>query len=175
VIRFLVRAVVALVLLVCVLYGIGMTMPRDHVVSSRINLTASPDSVWNVLRAFGDYPSWDKDFKSSVRDKSASGREVWVQDVGGMTMRVEFKKLQAPNLLVTEVVTDEKSWWGGVWTYEIKSTGAGTEVTVTEEGWISQPLLRVLMKVMGPHSTMDGVLKNLAARFGEMVTPVHEK
>ncbi len=172
--RFIWRAILGLVVLVCVAYVAGLMMPRDHVVASRINLVAPPDSVWSVLRDFKDYPSWDKDFKSSVRGPSRGG-EVWVQDVGGMTMSIAVKEVRAPNRLVTEVVTDEKSSWGGVWTYEIKSTGAGTEVTITEEGWIKSPPLRVMMKVMGAHSTEDGVLKNLGARFGEMVTPEHVK
>ena len=173
--RFLVRVIVGLAVLAAVGYGVGMTMPREHTVSSRIQLTASRDSVWAVLRAFGDYPKWDNDFKSSVRGTSRSGREVWVQDVGGMTMSVEFKSVQAPSRMVTEIVTDEKSDWGGVWTYDLVANGSGTEVTITEEGWIKSPFFRVMMKAMGTYSTMDGVLKALGARFGEQVTPEHVK
>lgn len=171
--RFLGRVVVGLLVLAAAVYGAGMTMPRDHVVASRIQLTASRDTVWAVLRAFGNYPKWDSDFKSSVRGKSRSGREVWVQDVGGMTMSVEFKSVQAPSRMITEVVTDEKSAWGGVWTYDLVANGSGTEVTITEDGWIKSPFFRVMMKAMGTHSTMDGVLKHLGAHFGEQVTPEH--
>lgn len=173
--RLLVRLVVVLLVLVAVAYGVGMTMPRDHLVSSRIQLTAPRDSVWAVLRAFGDYPKWDSDFKSSVRGKSRGGREVWVQDVGRMTMNVGIKSAQAPSRLVTEIVTDDKSDWGGVWTYDLVANGIGTEVTITEEGWIKSPIFRVMMRLMGTHSTMDGVLKSLGAHFGDQVTPEHIK
>lgn len=173
--RFLVRLAVGLLVLVAIVYGIGMTMPRDHQASSRIQLTAPRDSVWAVLRAFGDYPRWDQDFKSSVRGTSRSGRETWVQDVGRMTMSVGIKSVQAPSRLVTEIVTDDKSDWGGVWTYDLVANGIGTEVTITEDGWIKSPLFRVMMKVMGSHATMDGVLKALGARFGDQVTPEHIK
>jgi uncharacterized protein YndB with AHSA1/START domain len=174
-IRFLKRLVVGLLVLAAVVYGAGLTMPRDHQARSRVQLTAPRDSVWAVLRAFGDYPQWDKDFKSSVRGKSSSGRETWVQDVGGMTMAVEFKSVDAPSRLVTEVVTDDKSDWGGVWTYNLVTNGVGTEVTITEDGWIKSPIFRVMMKLMGTHSTMDGVLKALGARFGDQVVPEHVK
>ena len=173
--RFLVRVIVGLLVLAAIGYGVGMSMPREHTVASRIQLTTPRDSVWAVLRAFGDYPKWDKDFKSSVRGTSRSGRELWVQDVGGMTMSVEFKSVQAPSRMVTEIVTDEKSDWGGVWTYDLVANGSGTEVTITEEGWIKSPFFRVMMKAMGTYSTMDGVLKALGARFGEQVTPEHVK
>src|SRR5512140_3975231 len=152
-----------------------MRMPREHLVSSRIQITAPRDSVWAVVRAFGDYPKWDDDFKSSVRGTSQGGHEVWVQEVGGMTMSVAITEVRAPSRLVTEILTDEKSQWGGVWTYELAATGSGTEITVTEAGWIKPPLFRVMMKMMGTHSAMDGLLKHLAAKFGEMATPEHVK
>lgn len=171
--RFLKRTAIVLVLLVACVYVVGMRMPREHTVSSRVVLTAPRDSVWTTLRNFGDYPKWHSDFKSSVRGEPRSGHEVWVQDVGGMTMSVEFLEIRPPSYLVTEIVTDEKSPWGGVWTYDVTSTGSGTEVTITEAGWVKSPFFRVMMKVMGTHSTMDGVLKNLGAKYGEMVTPEH--
>ena len=90
-------------------------------------------------------------------------------------MSMEFTQVRPPARLVTEIVTDEKSQWGGVWTYELASNGTGTEVTITEEGWIKSPIFRVMMKVMGTHRTMDGVLKHLGAKFGEQVSPEHVK
>jgi uncharacterized protein YndB with AHSA1/START domain len=174
-VRFLKRVIGSLLVLFACVYAFGLTMPREHSGSSRIQLTVPRDSVWATLRNFGDYPKWDKDFKSSVRGEPRHGHEVWVQEAGGMTMSLEFKEVRAPSRLVTEVITDEKSQWGGVWTYELTSTGSGTEITVTEDGWIKSPLFRVMMKVMGTHATMDGVLKNLAAKFGEMATPEHLK
>lgn len=171
--KFLKRAVIVLVALVACVYVVGLRLPREHRVSSRIQLTASRDTVWAVLRNFGDYPKWHPDFKSSVPGERRNGHEVWVQDVGGMTMSVEFVEMRPPSYLVTEIITDEKSQWGGVWTYDLVSSGAGTEVTITEAGWVKSPFFRVMMKVMGTHSTMDGVLKHLGAKFGEMVTPEH--
>jgi hypothetical protein len=171
--RFLKKLVVLGVVLVAAVYVAGRSMPKEHSASSRIQLTAPRDSVWAVLRAFGDYPKWNTDFKSSVKGERINGHEVWVQDVGGMTMSVELTDVRAPSLLVSEIVTDEKSQWGGIWTYELATSGAGTEVTVTEDGWVKSPFFRVMMKLRGTHATMDAVLKHLGARFGEQVTPEH--
>ncbi len=52
--RFLKRTVIVLVLLVVCVYVVGMRMPREHTVSSRIQITAPRDSVWATLRNFGD-------------------------------------------------------------------------------------------------------------------------
>ena len=171
--RFLIRVAIVLLVLAACLYGFGMTLPREHTVSSRVQLTAPRDSVWEVLSNFGDYPKWDTDFKSSVRGPSRHGHAVWVQDAGNMTMSIEVTNQSAPSRLVTEVVTDEKSSWGGIWTYQLTANGVGTEVTITEAGWIKAPIFRVMMKLMGTHATLDGVLSHLAARFGDTVTPEH--
>ncbi len=171
--KFLMRLAIILVVLVACVYLVGARMPREHTVASRVQLTASRDAVWAALRDFGNYPTWHSDFKSSVRGAPRSGHEVWVQDVDGMTMSVEVIESQAPSRLVTEVVTDETSQWGGFWTYDLVANGTGTEITITEQGWIKSPFFRVMMKMMGTHSTMDGVLKSLGAKFGETVTPEH--
>jgi uncharacterized protein YndB with AHSA1/START domain len=170
---FVKKLLIGLAVLVIGVYLAGMSMPREHKAVSRIQLTASRDSVWAVLRNFGDYPKWHPDFKSSVKGERREGHEVWVQDVDGMTMSIEVLDIQPPSFLVTEIITDEKSAWGGVWTYELAANGSGTEVTITEEGWVKSPFFRVMMKLMGTHSTMDGVLKQLGAKFGEQVTPEH--
>jgi len=169
------KLLIFVVLVVAAVFVAGLSMPREHTASSRIQLTASRDSVWMVLRNFADYPKWHPDFTSSVRGERREGRETWVQEVGGMTMTIVVLEIQPPSYLVTEVVTDEKSQWGGIWTYELASSGAGTEVTITEQGWVKSPFFRVMMKLMGTHSTMDGVLRNLGAKFGEQVTPEHVK
>lgn len=171
--RFIKRVVVFLVVVCAAVYAYGATLPREHTVTSRIQLTAPRDSVWAVLRAFGDYPKWDKDFASSVKGERRNEHEVWVQESGGMTMSIELTEIRPPSRLVSEIITDESSSWGGIWTYEIEANGSGTQVTITEAGWIKPPIFRVMMKMMGSHATMDGVLKALGARFGEQVTPEH--
>lgn len=49
----------------------------------------------------------------------------------------------------------------------------GTEVSVTEDGWIANKFFRVVSKVMGYYGTLDGYLKALGAKFGDQVRPEH--
>ncbi len=57
----------------------------------------------------------------------------------------------------------------------MRQTAAGTEVTVTEEGWVEPALFRVVMKLRGgAHKTIDGYLRSLGAHFGETVSPRHD-
>jgi hypothetical protein len=169
------KLLLLLVVLVAGVYAAGLSMPREHTATSRIQLTASRDSVWSVLRNFGDYPKWHSDFTSSVKGERRNGHETWVQEAGGQSMTVELTDIRTPSRIVSEIVTDEKSAWGGTWTYELAANGSGTEVTITEEGWVKSPVFRVFMKLRGTHSTMDALLRSLGAKFGEQVTPEHVK
>jgi len=52
--------------------------------------------------------------------------------------------------------------------------GGGTKISVTEAGWIGNPIFRFLSRfVCGYYGTLDGYLKALGKRFGEAVQPAH--
>ncbi|HEU5217629.1 MAG TPA: hypothetical protein VFU23_03170, partial [Gemmatimonadales bacterium] len=63
--------------------------------------------------------------------------------------------------------------FGGVWTYQIAPVPGGATVTVTEDGYVNNPLFRTMMKVMGVHKTIDGYLTALGKKLGENLTPEH--
>ena len=47
-------------------------------------------------------------------------------------------------------------------------------MTVTEQGWVANPLFRFLSRVVfGHYGTLDSYLTALGKRFGEDVMPVH--
>jgi len=162
-------ALVALVLLGGAwLYG--RSLPRDHIVSSTIVLVSPADSVWRVIRNFEDTPAWWSDLKAARRVSGT--RETWEQDMGTSgTMRIEVTSETPGRRLVTSVLNDDQDDWGGTWTYDVVASGPGTEVTITENGWVERPLFRVVLKYRGVHRTVDGYLRSLAARFGEVATP----
>lgn len=151
------------------IYGRGL--PREHMVSSSVILTASPDSVYNLIRNVQGTPAWWSDMKTATRLKGYP-RETWAEDMGAAgVMNIEITSAVPGRLLVTTIVDDEAQGWGGVWTYEISATGAGTEVLITEEGYVDSPIFRVVMKLRGKHRTIESYLRALGAHFGEMVSP----
>ena len=167
----IVLAVLAAV--VAVVFIAGMMMPREHSATSRVTLKSSPESVFAVLRDYGSIPTWYKAMTTSERVPTPSG-ERWKQSVGGQEMQVDIVEATVPRKLVSEIVSDDNSAWGGTWTYALDpAPGGGTIVSVTEDGWIGPPPFRVIMWIMGAHSTMDALLKSLGSRFGETVTPEH--
>ncbi len=149
----------------------GRSLPREHVVSSTITLVAPADTVWGLVRNFESAPQWWDAVRSSVRVPGRV-RETWDQEMGSSgTVRIEVRGETPGRRLITEIVNDEQQDFGGTWTYDVVASGAGTEVTITEEGWVEPPLFRVVMKLKGSHGTIEGYLRSLAAHYGEVATP----
>jgi hypothetical protein len=175
--RSLFLLVVILGALVGALVGAGFLIPREHIASSSIALKQPPDTVWEVVRHLGEVSAWwDNVSESAIVPDDAEGREVWqysMQD--GSTMLLVVDRAEAPRRLVTRIEAPPNAAFGGSWIYEIASDGAGSRLTVTEEGWIANPIFRVLAKtVFGYHRTLDSYLVALGRRLGEIATPVHE-
>lgn len=166
-----------LIILVLVLAGgtylYGRSLPREHVARSTIVLVAPADTVYALIRNVGGTPTWWSDMKSARR-LSGYPRETWEENMGATgILNIEITQANPPRQLVTTIVDTEEAGWGGTWTYDVASSATGTELTITEEGYIDSPIFRVMMKFIGVHRTMDSYLRSLGAHFGEPVNPRH--
>ncbi|MGE5802560.1 MAG: SRPBCC family protein [Gemmatimonadota bacterium] len=155
---------------------IGAFVSRDHRATSTVTLHQPPDSVWKVVRDLGGVPAWWPEIKESVRQPDKSGQEVWRQKMSGWDVPLLVIESAPPRRLVTQIDPSAGGAFGGTWTYELvpDSGGGGTRISVTEAGWIGNPIFRFLSRfVFGYYGTLDGYLKALGQRFGEAVQPAH--
>jgi hypothetical protein len=128
-----------MVVLVAGIAAIGLLLPRTHKASRTLRVKRSPDEVWPVLLQATQVSSTPVDILESV----------------------------APHRLVTRVTEAEKNF-GGTWTIAITPVPQGSEVTITEDGWVANPIFRVVSRfVIGHHATMDGILTKVAASLNE--------
>lgn len=165
--------VLSLAALIGIIALIGLSLPRTHRAASRITLQKPPTEVWAVVRDLGALQGTWSELKSSRRLPDEAGREVWEQNAGGFPLRLIVEQSNPPTRLVTRIDAAPDAAFGGTWTYELEPAGAGTRLTVTEAGYVSNPIFRVMMKVMGVHRTADGYLRALGTKLGERVQPVH--
>jgi len=126
--------------LVAIVMLVGSRLPRNHVASRSLTLRQSPQDVWTAVTALA----------------SASG------------VPVDVVESDPPRRQVTRVKETEKMF-GGTWTIVITpATGSGSVLTITEDGWVENPIFRFVSRfVVGHHATMDGLLKKVAAQFNE--------
>ena len=158
-----------LALLVGAIVIVGLLLPRDHLASTTTRIIAPPDSVWEALVNVSEYPRWRPDVRS-VDVLPTEGALRWRERGGDGAITFERAEEQRPHRLVTRIV-DETLPFGGTWTYDLASDAGGTGLTITERGFVTNPLFRFMSRfVFGHHRTQEDFLRALGRRFGHDVT-----
>ncbi len=153
---------------------VGLLVSRQHHATSTITLRQPPDSVWKVVRDIAGGPSWWPAIKRVERLPDRDGREVWRQKMSGFDVPIIVLESKPPRRLVTQIDPKARAAFGGTWTYELMPDSDGTIVSVTEAGWISNPIFRFMSRFLfGYYGSVDGYLTALGKRFGETVQPAH--
>jgi len=162
-------SLVGLLILVAI---VGAMLPRDHVASVTATIAGAPDKVWAALTDAASYPTWRSDVRK-VEVLSTSPL-TWKEHTkqGDMTLATEI--VEPPTRLVGRI-QDKGMPFGGAWEYRIAPVAgdAGKSVvTITERGWVSNPVFRFVSKfVIGHYSTLDTYLRALGRKFGTEVIP----
>jgi uncharacterized protein YndB with AHSA1/START domain len=165
-----------LVALLVLMALIGLVVSRDHRATSTISLKQPPDSIWKVVRDIGGAPAWFSAMQTSERLPDRDGHEVWHQRMSGFDVPIIVLESSPPRKLVTQIDPTAGGAFGGTWTYELTpdGAGAGTRVSVTEAGWIGNPIFRFMSRFLfGYYGSLDKYLTALGTRFGETVQPTH--
>ena len=143
--KWVLFGVAGIVVLVCLIAIAGAMLPRDHDASRTVRLRRPPQDVWNAVTT----------------------------ETGKSSVPVEVVERDPPRRLVTRVTAAEKNF-GGTWTIAIAPEAASngsapaSVLTITEDGWVANPIFRFVSRVViGHHATMDGLLKQVAAKFSE--------
>jgi uncharacterized protein YndB with AHSA1/START domain len=173
-VRSLLLGVTLIGLLTLLVRLIGGRMSKSHHAASRIVLAHPPDMVWAVIRNQQDVSDWWTEVKKVDRLPDIVGQERWRQTLGNnFAMTLVIAESIPQKRLRTVIDAEPGAAFGGTWIYEIAPSSVGTEVTITEDGWIANPFFRVFARIMGHHRTIDGYLSALSRRFAESAAPTH--
>jgi uncharacterized protein YndB with AHSA1/START domain len=149
----------------------GVLLPREHRASRSAVFHQPPDVVWAAIRDFAALPAWWSEMQRVERLPDSAGHEVWRQAMSGFAMRLAVAEDEPPRHLVTRVLAADDAPFGGRWIYDLEPLPGGTRLTVTEEGWITNPFFRVVANLMGLDATITQYLRALGRKFGEDVEP----
>lgn len=148
--------------LVAVMALIGLALPRAHVAARRAVIAAPPEAVWAALTDLDAQPRWRRGLQQLERLGERRFRERSRQ--GAITFEVTEER--PPELWITRIA-DDKLPFGGRWIYELAPEGAGTRLTITEDGFIKNPVFRFLAAtVYSTASTLEAFLRDLGAHLG---------
>ena len=156
-------------LLAAGLFAYGAAQPRDHVAVSRATYGRPPEEVFARLADVERWPEWNRAVSSVERAGDVGGKPCWnlVGEFGSMPSVIE--ESTAPARLVSRIPADAGLGFSGTWTYELApAPGGGTTVTIREDGRVDSVLFRAFgALLMDPHDTMNALLRDLGAGFGE--------
>jgi hypothetical protein len=167
--KWVLRAIVALVLLVVLAWAVGSTRPVSHRARTQARLGHSPEEVWAIIADFERWPEWNGTVKLVERLPDRNGQTILnvVSDWGAAETTIT--NATAPRLLVTDMDAGD---FRGRWIHELDpAPGGGTILTITEEGEVGSPLFRAMMIFHDNHETMLRYHEALALRLGETVSP----
>lgn len=163
--RAILIGVLSIAILLTVAVLAGLALPKAHRATRTTTLAAPPQAVFAVVSDFIRYPEWRSDVKSMVVDgQGGVGTVIYEEGPNGaIPFRVETH--EPPSRLVMRVA-DPSLPFSGTWTYELRPSGAGTELTVTEDGEVSNPIFRLVQKLFfSPSGTIETYLADLQKRI----------
>ena len=165
--------VVSVVLVVLFVYRIGLMVPRNHSASVRARYAQRPEEVWKAITDIDGLRTWREDLKSVERKPDIGGKPAWIEHSRHGALPFEVVEWEPPRKLVTRIADDDgKLPFGGTWTWTIRPVADGSEVTISEKGFIKPALFRLMTRyVFGYTRTMQQVMRALGKKFGETTEP----
>jgi hypothetical protein len=151
--------------LVVAMVVVGLALPRDHVAARRATLARPPAEVWRALTDLDAYPRWRRGVTAVERLSPTEFRERSSHGV------IRFEVVEdRPDELRIARIADPGLPFGGRWIYELAPSDGATRLTITEDGFITNPVFRFLSRtVFSTASTLENFLVDLGAHLG---TPV---
>ena len=134
----------SLVALVVVLNVIGLVLPRNHLAARRASFAQPPARVWAAMVELAD--------EVAKREK----------------MPIALERDEAPRLRISRII-DDKLPFGGRWYYELEPIAAGTQLTITEAGFVKLPMFRIFT-TLAPNATKTKFLRELGTKLAVPVT-----
>ena len=156
---------VAMVGLVGLVALVGVFLPKAHRESRTTEFAVAPSVVFDTIAGFARASEWRPDVTQvDVLPDDGRGRVIREHTGQGVVpYRVEV--YEPPTRLVMRI-DDHSLPYAGAWIYELHPEGAGTRLTITEEGEVFDPVFRVMQKFFfSPYATIDRYVEALHKRL----------
>lgn len=170
-VKWLTRVIVVLLVAGVAVFLVGTMLPQNHTASRTTHLSQPPERVWATITDVAAFPSWRKEVDSVAQLPPHDGKMVW-REISKHQNKLTYEAETSipPGHLVTRIVGKDLPF-GGSWDYAISPDGAGSKITITENGEIYNPAFRVVSRLMGQTASIDAYLGALAARLGDTYVP----
>jgi hypothetical protein len=157
--KWLLYVGIVVVMIPLVMVAIGWALPKEHVARKSISVRASPADVFTLI-------SGPSDWRGMKYQRLSESPLTWREtETGGDAITYERVETLAPERIVNRIA-DPKLPFGGSWTYQVKPAAEGTELIITENGEVYNPLFRFVSRfIMGHTATLEKYQRDLEAHF----------
>src|SRR3990170_7454866 len=165
--RYLLLAFAVIALVVATVLAIGWSLPVRHTVSRQVSLAAPADTVFALISRFEDYPRWRTGVSRVEMLSGENERGRFREHGSDGAIEYEISEHEPSRRLVTRIA-DTTLPFGGQWVYEITPADDGTNLRITENGEVYNPVFRFVSRfVMGHTRSVDRYLRDVTQRLGE--------
>lgn len=159
--------VVALVLIAvaAVVLVVGYRLPEQHTATRERVFAAPADRIFHEIATIEAYPKWRSGVQSIQMLPDSSGMKHFRETdmTGEVTYVVERV---VPNRQYVLAIADAKLPYSGSWTFDLTPVAGGTQLTITEDGAVRNPVFRFMSRyVFGHFRTIDRYLADLDKRL----------
>lgn len=141
-----------IVAVLAVVTAIGWKLPAEHWIAREAELPHGPDTVWMAISDFPALPAWMPGIRRVHTLDAIEGRERWLYETAEGDMTIEVVTRSAPTELTIRSVSSDLAF-GGTWTHRISPANAGSLLSISEHGWISNPFFRFMYRYVFAHAT----------------------
>jgi hypothetical protein len=150
---------------------VGLLLPRQHKASAVASYRTSAEHLYSLINGSQE---WRPDINHSESFTDDSGRQ-WMRESSrdGSTIAYEVLERVSPTVLRRRIATKGLPY-GGSWTYTLQHFDDHTDVQITEDGEIYNPVFRFVARfILGYNRSVDDYLKALGSATGQEVEIRH--
>lgn len=158
----------ALALLVGAAWFVGSRLPVAHTAEVSVVLASPPATVWAAIESPEAFPTWRTVVDEvELLGPGPAGLPVWRERGASGVLTLAVTERIWGSLLRTRIA-DEGLPFGGSWLYRVEADGAGTRLTLREDGEVYPAVFRFVARfVIGHDATMRRYLADLERHLEE--------
>ena len=126
-----------------------------------------PPELFTIVSDFAKYPDWRAGV-TRLEIEGAVGQGALIREHGpNGIIPYRIETFEPPSKIVMRIA-DPSLEFGGTWTFEVFQNDSGSELVITENGEVYNPIFRFISKFFfSETATIDTYMADLKRKLGE--------
>jgi hypothetical protein len=157
--KWVVITLVVVAVLIALIYLIGYWLPLKHTASIQYTFEKnSPEEVWDRITSFKEYSRW----RSGLKNLQPIDDHHWKETNSHGDTITYHGEVVVPGKRFVSRIMSKGLPYGGSWTYNVEPAQGGTQLTITEDGEVYNPVFRFMSRYFfGHEATLKQYINDL--------------